>query len=73
MATPQKETAPKPAGVTPLSGQVAGRFVLRECLGAGGMGEVYRADDTRLQRPVALKRLTAELRADERYREHLLK
>ena len=73
MATPQKETAPKPVGVTPLSGRVADRFVLRECLGAGGMGEVYRADDTRLQRPVALKRLTAELRADDRYREHLLK
>ena len=73
MATPEKETAPQSAGVPPLSGRVAERFVLRECLGAGGMGEGYRADDTRLQRPVALKRLAAELRADERYREHLLK
>ncbi|HXZ26647.1 MAG TPA: tetratricopeptide repeat protein [Terriglobales bacterium] len=73
MAPPQKETAPKPAAAPPLSGRVAERFVLRECLGAGGMGEVYRADDTRLHRPVALKRLNPELRADERYREHLLK
>jgi eukaryotic-like serine/threonine-protein kinase len=73
VAAPEKDTASQPARVQPLSGRVADRFVIRDCLGEGGMGEVYRADDTRLQRPVALKRLTAELRADDRYREHLLK
>ena len=49
-----------------------GRFAVRARLGAGGMGEVYRADDTRLKRPVALKRVSPEMRSNPRYAERLL-
>jgi eukaryotic-like serine/threonine-protein kinase len=40
------------------AGTSLGRYVIRSPLGAGGMGDVYLADDTGLHRRVALKLLS---------------
>jgi predicted ATPase len=49
--------------MTTVPGQRFGPYVIIERIGAGGMGEVYRAVDSRLERPVALKILTASMAA----------
>ena len=46
------------------SGSRLGAYEIQSPLGAGGMGEVYRATDTKLGRDVALKVLPAEMAQD---------
>jgi eukaryotic-like serine/threonine-protein kinase len=50
--------------MTISSGTKLGPYEILSPLGAGGMGEVYRARDTRLERDVAIKVLPAHLAAD---------
>jgi YVTN family beta-propeller protein len=56
-----------------LVGSSVAGYRVEELVGRGGMGEVYRALDTRLGRPVGLKVLAARLAGDERFRERLLR
>jgi serine/threonine protein kinase len=51
--------------MTPPLGSKLGPYEVLSLLGAGGMGEVYRARDPRLGREVASKVLPAERMADE--------
>src|ERR1700681_3479138 len=45
-------------------GAKLGPYQIQALLGAGGMGEVYRAHDTRLERTVAIKILRAQFSSD---------
>src|SRR6266542_499707 len=52
-------------------GTCLGPYEILTPLGAGGMGEVYRARDTRLDRMVAIKVLPAQLSSSPELRERL--
>ena len=55
------------------AGSRIGPYEVKSLLGAGGMGQVWRAHDTRLQRDVALKALPAETLGDETARARLVR
>jgi serine/threonine protein kinase len=55
------------------AGEELGAYRIEMLVARGGMGEVYRALDLRLGRPVALKLLAPEIADDERFRERFLR
>ena len=55
------------------SGQILGHYEIVEQIGVGGMGEVYLATDTKLNRRVALKVLRENLLSDEQANRRLLR
>src|SRR5258706_16337052 len=57
----------------PLAGTTVGRFAISRRLGAGGMGQVYGAEDTTLKRFVAIKRMSPGAQSTDADRKRLLK
>src|SRR6266851_4005682 len=55
--------------MTMTSGTRLGPYEIVSPIGAGGMGEVYKARDSRLERIVAIKVLPPHLAADPEFRE----
>ena len=58
--------------MTIAPGSRLGQYEIVSLIGAGGMGEVYKAQDTRLKRLVALKLLPPELTRDEPAKQRFL-
>lgn len=59
--------------VHPEAGRQIGKYLLQEQLGAGGMGIIFRAEDLKLCRIVALKFLPPDLTSDPMQRAQLLR
>jgi predicted Ser/Thr protein kinase len=55
-----------------MIGKTVGHYRITAKLGAGGMGEVFLAEDTRLERKAAIKFLPAEFAADPERRQRFL-
>ncbi len=51
---------------TPEIKDLETRYQVADAIGHGGMGEVYKAVDNRLKRPVAIKRLKGDLSQNKR-------
>ena len=59
--------------VDPRIGSEIAGYRIEALLGRCGLGAVYLAEDVRLNRRVALRLLSPELTADERFRERFLR
>src|SRR5262245_26937140 len=66
------ELPPQTEVMHPLVGRTLGQYRVEGVLGQGGMGVVYRAQDLKLQRSVAVKMLPPELTADAERRKRFL-
>src|SRR5262249_48606676 len=63
---------PVPCGGGLMIGKMVGHYRITSGLGAGGMGEVFLAQDTRLERKAAIKFLPAEMASDPERRQRFL-
>jgi tetratricopeptide (TPR) repeat protein/predicted Ser/Thr protein kinase len=71
--TPPPSVPADAAATDALAGTRVGRFAISKRLGAGGMGQVYGAEDTTLKRFVAIKRMSPHAKSTDADRKRLLK
>ena len=62
----------EPQEKSKMIGKTVGNYLIASKIGAGGMGEVFLAEDTRLKRKAAIKFLPSELAADPDRRQRFL-
>lgn len=68
----QTRTILRPMEVLRPGTELAGKYRIEDMVGRGGMGIVYKAEDTKLKRSVALKFLPPELVQDKEARERFV-